>query len=103
MELEIVRRIRGNVHGTVDVTALEDRIIDHPVVQRLRRIKQLAFLSFVFPGATHSRFEHSLGVMQMAGLTWTKMRANQKRLVATCARYRDFAAVEKQGVNGMVH
>lgn len=103
MELEIVRRIRGNVHGTVDVTALEDRVIDHPIVQRLRRIKQLAFLSFVFPGATHSRFEHSLGVMQMAGITWNKMRANQKRLANTCGRYRDFSAVESKGVDGLVH
>lgn len=103
MDLEIVRRIRGNVHGTVDLTALEDRALAHPYVQRLRRIRQLAFLSYVFPGATHSRFEHSLGVMQLAGATWTKMRANQTRLVASCNRYRDFARVEAQGVGGLVH
>jgi HD superfamily phosphohydrolase len=103
MELEIVRRIRGNVHGTIDVTALEDVIIDHPIVQRLRRIKQLAFLSFVFPGATHTRFEHSLGVMQLAGLTWNKMWANQKRLTNSCRTYQDFAEIEKNGVNGLVH
>jgi hypothetical protein len=103
MELEIVRRIRGNVHGTIDVTSLEDVIIDHPVVQRLRRIKQLAFLSFVFPGATHSRFEHSLGVMQLAGITWQKMRANQKRLTNSCRTYHDFAEIEKNGVGGLVH
>ena len=103
MELEIVRRIRGNVHGTVDVTALEDLVIAHPFVQRLRRIRQLAFLSFVFPGATHSRFEHSLGVMQLAGITWTKMRANQRRLQTSCLRYKDFAAKEREGVDGLVH
>ena len=102
-ELEIVRRIRGNVHGTVDVTALEDRVIAHPMVQRLRRIKQLAFLSYVFPGATHSRFEHFLGVMQLAGFTWEKMRLNQKRLATSCGRYKDFAATEAKGVGGMVH
>lgn len=102
-DLEIVRRIRGNVHGTVDVTALEDLVIAHPFVQRLRRIRQLAFLSLVFPGATHSRFEHSLGVMQLAGITWTKMRANQKRLATTCGRYRDFDAIEAKGVDGLVH
>jgi HD superfamily phosphohydrolase len=103
MELEIVRRIRGNVHGTVDVTALEDRVIAHPMVQRLRRIKQLAFLSYVFPGATHSRFEHSLGVMQLAGFTWEKLHINQRRLAMSCAKYKDFAATEKRGVNGLVH
>jgi HD superfamily phosphohydrolase len=97
LDLEIVRRIRGNVHGTVDITALEDRVIDHPMVQRLRRIKQLAFLSLVFPGATHTRFEHSLGVMQLTGLTWSKMRSNQQRLAQSCGRYRDFAAIERRG------
>ncbi len=103
MELEIVRRIRGNVHGTVDVTAFEDKVIGHPVVQRLRRIRQLAFLSLVFPGATHSRFEHSLGVMQLAGITWNKMRANQKRLATSMAKYANYAAVEKTPKGGMVH
>ena len=103
MELEIVRRIRGNVHGTVDITALEDRVLAHPYVPRMRRIRQLAFLSYVFPGATHTRFEHSLGVMQLAGTTWTKMRANQQRLAATCGNYRDFARIETEGVGGLVH
>lgn len=104
VELEIVRRIRGNVHGTVDVSALEDKIIDHPVFQRLRRIRQLAFLSYVFPGASHSRFEHSLGVMQLAGLTWSKMHVNQKRLALSSARYPDFADLEKIPPKGaLVH
>ena len=98
MELEIVRRIRGNVHGTVDVSAFENLVIDHPTVQRLRRIRQLAFLSFVFPGATHSRFEHSLGVMQLAGDTWTKLKANQRRLAFSCGRIKDFEAMEAKGV-----
>ena len=97
MELETFRRIRGNVHGTVDVTALEDQVIDHPIFQRLRRVKQLAFLSLVFPGASHTRFEHSLGVLQMTGETWHKMRANQKRLANSCSLYRHFAATEKRG------
>lgn len=103
LELDIVRRIRGNVHGTVDVTAFEDKILEHPVVQRLRRIRQLAFLSFVFPGASHSRFEHSLGVMQLAGITWNKMRANQKRLAVNLSKHPDFAAMERAPRGGMVH
>src|SRR5690606_10704766 len=102
-ELEIVRRIRGNVHGTIEVSALEDKVIAHPYVQRLRRIKQLAFLSYVFPGASHTRFEHSLGVMQLAGNCWTKLVSNQKRLATSCSRYGDFAEREKRGVGGMVH
>lgn len=102
-DLTISRRIRGNVHGTVDVSLYEDRVMAHPYMQRLRRIKQLAFLSYVFPGATHSRFEHSLGVMQLAGMTWTKLRTNQKRLATTCALYDEFAAKEMHGVEGQVH
>lgn len=96
MELEIIRRIRGNIRGSVDVTAFEDLVIDHPYVQRLRRIRQLAFLSNVFPGATHSRFEHSLGVMQLAGEAWQRLRANQKRLSLACQKFKDFALEEQK-------
>ena len=52
MALEIVRRIRGNLHGSIDISSLEDLVIAHPHFQRLRRIRQTAFLSLVFPGAT---------------------------------------------------
>lgn len=99
MTLEIVRRIRGNVHGTIDVTRLEDIIIDQPEVQRLRRIKQLAFLHYVFPGASHSRFEHSLGVMQLAGIAWEKLQTNQRRLQEAFERNSDFAEIEKRNVD----
>jgi len=43
-------------------------VIDCPVFQRLRRIRQLAGAHLVYPGAQHSRFEHSLGTMHIAGL-----------------------------------
>lgn len=102
-DLPIVRRIRENVHGTIDVTALEDRVIGHWVVQRLRRIKQLAFLQFVFPGASHSRFEHSLGVMHLAGIAWDKLRVNQARLAQSAARYARFEDMEASGYLGHVH
>ena len=99
MTLEIVRRIRGNVHGSIDVSSLEDAVISHPYFQRLRRIKQLAFLHYVFPGATHSRFEHSLGVMHLAGVAWDKLKTNQMRLHNTLKHYGDFATVEKARVS----
>jgi len=100
MGLEIVRRIRGNINSSIDVTALEDAVIAHPYVQRLRRIKQLAFLHYVFPGATHSRFEHSLGVMQLAGLAWDKLKTNQERLSTSLRRFPEFARLEKTGATG---
>jgi len=46
----------------VPVTARVTRIIDTPVFQRLKKISQLGLVSFVYPAANHSRFEHSLGV-----------------------------------------
>ena len=76
----VKRRIRDNLHGSIDLNSLEDKIISHPYFQRLRRVKQTAFLSFAFPGATHTRFEHSLGCMHLAGRAWKKILSNQERL-----------------------
>ncbi len=58
--------IRDVVHGFIQLDEQEVEIINHPVFQRLRRIKQLSLTDMVYPGANHTRFEHSLGVMQMA-------------------------------------
>jgi HD superfamily phosphohydrolase len=54
------------VHGFIHYSANERSIIDHPAFQRLRNIRQLALCLYVYPGAAHTRFEHSLGVMEMA-------------------------------------
>jgi hypothetical protein len=48
------------VCGDIHVTKLEKEFIDSPPMQRLRRVKQLANVAAVYPGATHSRFLHSL-------------------------------------------
>lgn len=61
------REIMDPIHGTIGCNALEIAAIDHPLFQRLRDIRQNDVLRMVFPGATHSRFEHGLGVMHMAG------------------------------------
>jgi len=60
------KRVRCPVHGFIHYSENERRIIDHPVFQRLRHIRQLAMTYLVYPGAMHSRFEHSLGVMELA-------------------------------------
>ena len=65
--------IRDPVHHTIPVSSDERRVIDHPLFQRLRRIKQTAFLNSVFPGATHDRFSHSIGSMHMAGLVFDQV------------------------------
>lgn len=60
--------IKDPVYGYVYITEAEKEIIDSFPVQRLRRIRQLAGTEFVYPGANHTRFEHSVGVMHLAGL-----------------------------------
>jgi uncharacterized protein len=59
--------IRDPIHGTLDVSRAETLVLDSPAFQRLRMIKQLGFSEFSFPGATHSRYLHSLGVAYLAG------------------------------------
>ena len=59
--------VRCPMHGSISFNARERKILDHPCYQRLRSITQLGFSAFVYPGATHTRFSHGLGVMHLAG------------------------------------
>src|SRR5215216_4617520 len=60
-------RIRDPIHGFIELTPRERAAADTPIVQRLRSISQLALTYLVYPGARHTRFEHSLGVCHVAG------------------------------------
>ena len=60
--------IKDPVHGYVYITEVEKEIIDSFPVQRLHRLRQLAGAEYVYPGANHTRFEHSVGVLHLAGL-----------------------------------
>jgi HD superfamily phosphohydrolase len=60
--------IRDPVHGFIKVKGAALQVIDTPYFQRLRRIRQLASAFLAYPGANHTRFEHSIGVMHVAGL-----------------------------------
>jgi HD superfamily phosphohydrolase len=57
--------ITDAVHGDVYVTLLEQAIVDSPAFQRLRRVRQLGTTHLVYPGATHTRFAHSLGALRV--------------------------------------
>jgi HD superfamily phosphohydrolase len=59
--------IRDPVQGAIQIDELERHLIQSWPVQRLKGIKQLGLVETVYPGASHSRFEHSLGTMYMAG------------------------------------
>ena len=70
---EPANTFRDPVHGYIGVFDWEREIIDQPVFQRLRGIRQLGLSSYVYHGAEHSRFGHSLGVMHLAGRFVEKM------------------------------
>ena len=59
--------MRDPIHGFIKLSDQEKDLIDTKVFQRLRRIRQLAMTFLVYPGAVHTRFDHSIGVMHIAG------------------------------------
>ena len=59
--------IRDPIHVFIRLDSDERRVLDSRPFQRLRHIHQLAMTYLIYPGATHKRFEHSLGVMELAG------------------------------------
>lgn len=81
-------RIRDPIHGFIHFDNAELKIINSPAFQRLRNIKQLAFTSYVYPGAMHSRFEHSLGVMQMASIAFSYLEEKHRQVLK-----QNFAAI----------
>ena len=62
-----IKTIRDPIHDYIAVGDHEVGVIDSPFFQRLRRVKQLQTAYLVYPGAEHSRLQHSLGVMHLAG------------------------------------
>ena len=67
MNLHPIRVIRDPIHGNINIYESEEAILNTKEFQRLRYISQLSLCSFVYPGATHNRFAHSLGAMHLAG------------------------------------
>jgi HD superfamily phosphohydrolase len=61
-----LKLIRDSIHGNLYLNDFEIKLVDTPQIQRLRRIKQLGFTYLVYPGANHSRFEHSIGTLHIA-------------------------------------
>jgi uncharacterized protein len=66
--MEYAGEITDPVHRYIRFSQVEKEVIDSSAFQRLRRIRQLAGAHLVYPSAQHSRFEHSLGAMHVAGL-----------------------------------
>ncbi|KAJ4962045.1 hypothetical protein NE237_021955 [Protea cynaroides] len=68
------KHIQDNVHGCIFIEPLFLDFIDSQPFQRLRDLKQLGIAHMVYPGAVHSRFEHSLGVYHLAGEAVQKLK-----------------------------
>lgn len=69
--------IRDPVHGSIKAQKEEIQILEHPFFQRLRNIKQLGFSEYIFPGATHTRYLHSIGVMETATKVFDQVFRNK--------------------------
>uniref|UniRef100_A0ABI8AIY3 Deoxynucleoside triphosphate triphosphohydrolase SAMHD1 n=1 Tax=Felis catus TaxID=9685 RepID=A0ABI8AIY3_FELCA len=80
IHVDAMKVINDPIHGHIELHPLLIRIIDTPQFQRLRYIKQLGGSYYIFPGASHNRFEHSLGVGYLAGCLVRALREKQPEL-----------------------
>ena len=79
--------IRCPIHGFITLNDWEREIIEHRSFQRLRRIRQLAWADHVYPGAMHTRFEHSLGVMHTATRLYDAICRNSQEILKSELAY----------------
>ncbi|KAJ3150639.1 SAM domain and HD [Geranomyces variabilis] len=77
------KTINDPIHGHIKLDEDCMKVIDTVQFQRLRDLKQLGSAYFVFPGAAHNRFEHSIGVCHLAGVLVEHFRTNQPELGIT--------------------
>lgn len=76
-----IRKIRDPIYGFIEISDNVKRIIDNPEIQRLRWVNQLPLEQLVYPSANHSRFEHSLGVMHLAGIAARALAKNSNKML----------------------
>lgn len=81
-------RIRDPIHGSVSVSDEETVVIDTPIFQRLRHVRQLGFGDLAFPGATHTRHAHSLGAMHVASRLFDAITSRSELTPRTRERFR---------------
>jgi HD superfamily phosphohydrolase len=74
-----------SVHGQIRMHPLLIRIVDTPQFQRLRRLKQLGILNYIYHSANHTRFEHCVGTSHLAGKLITTLKERQPALRITLA------------------
>src|ERR1700722_17529447 len=79
-ELLYTKKIYDAVHGFIRFNSIERNLIDILAFQRLHHIRQLGITFLVYPGATHTRFEHSLGTMEVATRIFDHLLEKQMKL-----------------------
>ncbi len=70
--------INDAIHKSIALSSREAEIVDHPYMQRLRFIRQLGFVSSVYPCATHDRFSHAVGTLHVASLFADQLLMNEE-------------------------
>jgi HD superfamily phosphohydrolase len=84
-----IYEIRCPVHGFIALNDWEWTVISQPAFQRLRRIRQLGWTDYVYPGAIHTRFEHSLGVMHTATMLYDAIGRTSEPVLTSELAYND--------------
>ena len=84
------KTFRDPVYGLIKVPEFLLEIVDNPLFQRLRWISQMSLAQMVYPGAVHTRFEHSLGTMHLAYIAALSLWNNAKEYHKTSEACRDF-------------
>lgn len=100
--------VRDPIHGMIELSAHEWAAVDTPVFQRLRGIRQLAMTHLVYPGAVHTRFEHSIGVCHVSGRLAGRLKLDpdEARVVRAAALLHDvghgpFSHVSEQVIDDL--
>lgn len=78
MEKKSFKLFGDPIHGQIRMPIECVDIIDHPIYQRSRSLMQTGLMHYVFPGATHTRFSHMLGVCHLAGQWLDVLKKNSK-------------------------
>ncbi len=85
-KIEFVDKVIDSVHGFISLTEVEHEICKLGIFKRSGRIKQLSFANWVFPGAEHTRYTHSLGVMHIIDKMALKLKyTDEKRQILRIA------------------
>ncbi|UXD22684.1 hypothetical protein IPA_07335 [Ignicoccus pacificus DSM 13166] len=84
------KTVRDPIHGFIEFPSdLFETLIDTEIFQRLREIRQLGLSHYVYPGANHTRFEHSLGVAHVVKNMLNNIRKNTEEMVIRYLRFKD--------------